>query len=182
MLKVHDISVGGCCLLDSTEILGPSVGNDVHLVLRWPDGPVSVHGRIVSRVDHKRHIQFLNLPTARMEELKKAIAPAALGFNVRPTMKTVEHGPTIQAREMWSSLQGDTVIIEDHVHRLAHITLNGIQFTLYKHAWPVKDVSTPLTRIELAHLILFLCNIPQPSELLSALIAHVETMSPPEAQ
>jgi len=181
-LKVHDISTGGCCLLDAQGLLGASVGNDVHLILRWPDGAASVHGRIVSRVDHKRHIQFLNMPKVRVDQLRQAIHPGSRGLNVRPMMKGVENGPVMQAREMWSSLDGDSVIIEDHVHRLAQIILVGSQYTLYKHAWPVKDVSTPVTRNELAHLILFLCNIPQPSDLMSALVAHVETMAPQGAE
>jgi hypothetical protein len=177
-LKVHDISVGGCCLLDPGEVLGASVGNDVHLVLRWKDGGISVHGRIVSRVDHNRHIQFSNLPKARAEELKIAISFGTRAQTVRSSMETVEQGPALQAREIWSSVHGDSVIIEDHIHRLAQITISGALYTLYKHAWPVKAVSTPLTRDELAGLIVFLCNIPQPTELLSALVAHVETMAP----
>lgn len=176
-LRVHDISAGGCCLLDAEGWLGPSIGTDVHLVLRWPDGAASVHGRIVSRVDHRRHIQFLNLPAARAEQIKAAISPGIRALSMRPVIPPVEQGPSVDAREMWSSIQGDTVIIEDHMHRLAQITLWGTQYTLYKHAWPVKGAATPLGRNELTELILFLSNIPVPSELLTALIGHMESMS-----
>lgn len=178
-LRVQDISVGGCCLIDPNEILGPTIGTDVHLILRWPDGSNSVHGRIVSRVDDKRHIQFLNLPKLRAEELKSAISMGTKAQSVKASLETVDQGPLLQAREIWTSAHTDSVVIEDHVHRLAQITIGGAHYILYKHAWPVKDVSTPLSRFELARLIVFLCNIPQPSELLSALIAHVETMAPP---
>ena len=176
-LKIHDISIGGCCLLDPSEVLGPSVGNDVHLILRFPDGGVSVHGRIVSRVDDKRHVQFLNLPKARAEELSVAINLGTKAQSLRSAIETVDQGPSLQAREIWSSVHGDSVTIEDHVHRLAQISINGVHHTFYKHAWPVTATGAPLTPKELAGLIIFLCNIPQPTELLQALIAHVENMS-----
>lgn len=177
-LKVHDISYGGCCLLDPNEKLGPSVGNDVHLILRFPDGSVSVHGRIVSRVDHKRHIQFLNLPKVRAQELKTAVEAGTQAQSLRSSLETVDQGPSLQAREIWTSVHGDSVIIEDHIHRLSQIQISGVRYTLYKQAWPVKGVSDPLTPRELSRLVVFLCNIPQPSELLSALVAHVENMAP----
>lgn len=176
-LKIHDISIGGCCLLDPNEVLGPSVGNDVHFVLRWPDGGVSVHGRIVSRVDDKRHVQFLNLPKARAEALRTAIAYGTKAQSLRSALESVDQGPSLQAREIWSSVHGDSVIIEDHVHRLAQISITDGHFTFYKQAWPVNATGTPLTHMELAGLTVFLCNIPQPTELLQALIAHVENMS-----
>ncbi len=176
-LKIHDISIGGCCLLDPNQVLGPSVGTDVHLVLRWPDGGVSVHGRIVSRVDNKRHLQFLNLPKARAEALKTAIVFGTKAQSLRSALATVDQGPSLQAREIWSSVHGDSVIIEDHVHRLAQISIADAHYTFYKHAWPVNAAGAPLTRTELAGLVVFLCNIPQPTELLQALISHVENMS-----
>lgn len=178
-IRMHDISTGGCCLIDPNEILGPSVGQDVHFILKFADGLVSVHGRIVSRVDHKRHIQFLNLPQARAAELKTAIETGARAQSVKSSLESVDQGPALVAREIWTSVHGDSLIIEDHVHRLSQITIAGKLHILYKHAWPVKDVSTPLTAEELGQLTVFLCNIPQPTELLSALIAHVENMAPP---
>ncbi len=177
-LQMFDISEGGCCLLDQSEVLGPSIGQDVHLVMHWPGGRNSVHARIVSRVDDKRHIQFLNLPQARATQLQTAIAFGTKAQSMRSTLETVDRGPALAAREVWSSVHGHSVVIEDHIHRLAQILIGDAQYTLYKRAWPVKNVSTPLTVEELGGLIVFLCNIPQASELLCALIAHVELMSP----
>jgi hypothetical protein len=172
--EVHNISVGGCCLLDPNGYLGPAVGHDVHLVLRWFDGSaVSVHSRIVSRVDHRRHIQFLNLPRERVKLIEQAIVPGILGEGMRVVYTGDVGGPLMQAREAWNSLKGDSLVITDHVHRLAQITMNGQTFEVFKEAWPQKD-SKPLTEVEFANLILFLNNIPQPTDLLEAFIAHVE--------
>ena len=162
--------------MDPIQVLGTKIGQEMHLAFKWPDETVQVHCRIVARMNHKQHLKFLNLPKIRTEELRHVLAVGASGLDVRAVMKSVEHGPSMDAREMWSSLQGNNVIIEDHAHRLAQITLNGISFILYKNTWPVKDAATPLNRDELAKLILFLHNIPQPSEALGALIANLETM------
>lgn len=176
-IQTHNISVGGCCLLDPNGYLGPAVGHDVHLVLRWSDGSaVSVHSRIISRVDHRRHIQFLNLPQERLKLIEQAIQPGVLGEGLRVIYSGDCGGPTIQAREAWSSLKGDTLVIEDDVHRLAQVTLNGEIYVLFKESWPQKG-QTPLTEIEFASLILFLNNIPHPTDLLEAFIAHVEGMA-----
>src|SRR5689334_11825069 len=50
--KVKDVSVGGCCLLDPEQVLGPQVGHDVELEMHWPTGIEKVKARIVARVDH----------------------------------------------------------------------------------------------------------------------------------
>lgn len=175
-LKVHDISVGGCCLIDTNEVLGASVGNDVHLILSWPDGSVSVHGRIVTRVDDKRHIQFLNLPVARLAQIKAAVEVGTRAQSLRASLETVEKGPTLAAREIWSSVHGDSVIIEDDIHRIARITFQRREYIFYKQAWPVKESNVPLTPEELGTLIVFLRNVKQPTDLFDALTAHIEAM------
>lgn len=176
-IQAHNISIGGLCLLDPNEYLGPAIGHDVNLILRWFDGSaVSVHSRIISRVDHRRHIQFLNLPQERMKLIEQAIQPGVLGEGMRVIYNGDADGPVMQAREAWSSLKGDTLIIEDDVHRLAQVTLNGESYTLFKESWPQKD-QKPLTDFEFAELILFLINIPQPTDLLEAFIGHVEEMA-----
>lgn len=176
-IQAHNISVGGLCLLDPNGYLGPAIGHDVHLVLHWFDGSaVSVHSRIISRVDHRRHIQFLNLPQERMKLIEQAIQPGVLGEGLRVVYSGDPNGPVMQAREAWSSLKGDTLIIEDDIHRLAQVTMNGEIYTLFKESWPQKN-QKPLTDVEFAALILFLNNIPQPTDLLEAFIAHVEEMA-----
>lgn len=176
-LKVHDISVGGCCLWDEAEHLGPSVGNEVHLILKWPDGSVSIHGRIVSRVDHKRHIQFLNMPTVRIENLKTTIAFGAAAQSLQCSLNAVTEGPSLVAREIWSSPHGDSVVIDNDIQRLAQIYLKGQRYTFHKQAPPVKNDSQSLSRDDIEQVIVFLCNIPQPSALIEALVDYVESLA-----
>jgi hypothetical protein len=175
-LRIHDISVGGCCLVDPLEILGLEIGNEINLTLHWLDGAETIRARIVARVEHKRHIQFLNLRQERVELLKFLIEPATRGAFVHKHAAT-KSGPALQAREIWSSFQGDSITIEDHVHRLAEISLFGVQYTLFRNAWPVKDNSIPLSRQEVTSIILFLANVNHPSPLLNELSAHLQNLS-----
>jgi hypothetical protein len=59
--KIQNISTGGCCLLDPEEILGPAIGQDVKLSFHWQKDSQDITSRIVSRVDSRRHIQFMNI-------------------------------------------------------------------------------------------------------------------------
>lgn len=176
-LNMHDISVGGCCLLDPSEILGPNVGNDLQLGLLWHDGYFKVHARIVARVDHKRHIQFLDLAADRADLIRSGIVSGALAQAVMQNAQFPDDGPVLEAREVWSSLNGDSVILEDHFHRLARVMLQETEIALYRDAWPMKDGAKPISRLEMDHLLLFLCNIPLPSKPLQELTAQVCVVS-----
>ena len=171
-LAVHDISLGGCCLLDPHELLGANVGNDVHFVLSWPDGSASVHGRIVSRVDHKRHIQFLNLPQTRTDEMRWPIEFGARAQSLRRSTASDLTGPLLAAREIWTALGGDSLAIVNDASRLAQFNVDGSTYTFFKNEWPVKEGVGPLTIAQFSALIIFLSNIRQPSELVLALTEY----------
>lgn len=176
-LKIHDISVGGCCLVDPMEVMGATVGNEIFLNMHWLDGRETIGARIVSSVEQKRHIQFLNIAPARVEQLRLLIEPATRGTLVRNHTGDKDNGPELQAREIWSSLHGDNVIIEDNVHRLGQVGLFGVQYTIFRDAWPIREDGTPLTRREAVSVILFMCNINQPSPLLNEFVAHLQRLS-----
>src|SRR5665213_2425873 len=74
LLEVRDISVGGCCIWDPKENLGPMIGQDIELNIHWSTLVETVRARIVSRVDHRRHVQFLNLSTRRQSQLVKSMS------------------------------------------------------------------------------------------------------------
>ena len=169
-LKVHDISVGGCCVLDPLLLLGPEVGHDIELEMHWPTGIEYVKARIVSRVDHRRHMQFLNLSKNRQVFLTKAITAGVRGLSLRH--HGFHHRTTVevQAREMWSSPFGDSVVLENGVHRIAQIHLLNELFHVFRDAWPQKVPGGRSNRSDFEHLILFLSNIPQPSSQLKHLI------------
>ena len=178
-LGVHDLSLGGCCALDPEIALGGKVGVKSALTAVWPDGEgEEIAIRIISRVDQRVHIQFLGLSPAREEQIRLAITCGARGQWLRQHRQPEGEGRILlAAREMWSSSYGDAVVIKDDVHLLAQITLFGVGYDLYRAARPVKRGSVPLSLDEIEDLALFLCNIPQPSDWLSALVAHIELLA-----
>lgn len=177
LMQIHNISVGGCCLIDPNEFFGPAVGQETDLDLAWQDHkPVRVRSRIVSSVDNRRGVQFLNLPTDCAALINQTTIPGIHGEAMRVVLTGSAEGPLMQAREVWSSLKGDSVTIEDNVHRLAEISLAGERYQIFREAWPTKDLQ-PLTKLEFAGIILFLTNIPQPTDLLVAFTAYLEEMA-----
>jgi len=175
--RVIDISVGGCCLFDPHEMLGSQVGVEVDLTLAWGGKIDHVKSRIVSRVGHRRHIQFLNLEKAKTDRLKDWMGPGIRGQGLKlVTAAEGAAGPALDADEVWTSLQGDSVIFENHVHRYTQINLNGKPYSIFREAWPVRDGNKPSRPKDLEQLVLFLVNAPQPSLRLKSLIITLQQM------
>lgn len=177
-IDLFDISTGGCCALDPAEILGTKVGIKSEVQLTWNDGKTETVGvRIVSRVDQRVHIQFLNLAASREEQIKSLIVTGARGQWVKMHHKDERTAQVhVQAKELWSSPYGDSVVICEDVHKLAQVTVYGIEHTFYREAWPVKTKDTPLSVAEVDDLSLFLCNIPAPSDWLLAIATHADLL------
>ncbi len=172
-LKIVDISVGGCCLLDPNGFLGSAIGQDIQLEIHWVTGKETIQARIVSRVDHRRHIQFLNLNTNRQTQLKKFMFSGVRGLSMRQAFGSEVNGPDLAAAEIWNSPHGDSLVIEHDVHRLAQVHLFATDFVLFKGAWPQR-VHQPCTKLELEQIILFLVNIPIPSARLKTIVEQLE--------
>lgn len=176
-LRVQDISVGGCCILDPYEILGSEIGQDIELEMRWMTGDEKVRARIVARVDHRRHIQFNELSAQRQNQLRKYMVSGVRGASLRKHLNPDPSGPGLAAAEIWSSLHGDTVTLENDLHRMAQVHLNAESFLFLKESWPIKESNSQMcSKIEFEQIILFLANIPYPSEKLSALMTSCEEL------
>jgi hypothetical protein len=165
-LKVQNISVGGCCLLDPYHVMGAKIGHDIELVVHWATVAETVKARIISGVDDRRHIQFLDLGARRQNQLRKSLVFGVRGSSMIRHAQASELGPTIQAVELWSSPHLDSVVLENDIHRIAQIYVNGEQFMIYREAWPSKSPQGKCGRAEFEQIILFIANIPQPSAAL----------------
>lgn len=175
-MTVRNISIGGCLLLDPQEILGPSLGHEFELELHWSTAVERVTARIVSRVDCRRHIQFLNLSKNRQVQLLKSVVFGIRGLSMTRHALSSELGPTMQAAELWSSPLNDSVVLENDIHRVGQIHLNSEQYVLFREAWPNKVNSGKCTKPEFEQLVLFLANIPLPSAHLSGMIKYLESL------
>lgn len=176
-MRVHDLSVGGCCLVDTYETLGPNVGNELVLSIQFAGATEEVRSRLVGSINDRRHIQFLNLSPVRQEELKAQMAFGLRALGIKAGLKVVEQGPSLAARELWSSMNGDAVIVEDGDHRVAQAEINGELFYFYRNAWPVDRNLHVVVRPTLHNLILFLANIGYSSPALKSLQAQLEELA-----
>lgn len=172
-LRVVNISLGGCCLHDPQEYLGPHVGQTAELKLQWPEFSDSLMCKIVARVDHRRHIQFLDFPSIRHSILKTGMEPGVRAQLMRPTTRSVL-GPRIHAKELWTSLAGDSIQLFDDVHLAARICLNGNECELFRGAWPTLKSGRTMETFEVEGLLVFLGNVLSPSTALNELLASLE--------
>jgi hypothetical protein len=160
-LRVGNISVGGCSLFDPDEVLGAHVGNEVTLCLTWQDkSRENVQARIVSRVDHRRHIQFLNLSQERSGELVQRMRFGLRAHRLVRSDGQEPSSPFLLANELWISLDADGLVIEDGIHRSAVATIDGKEYSFFKNAWPIDSTYRPVSPTRMEELILYFANIP----------------------
>lgn len=175
-LAVHDLSAGGVCLLDKDDHLGPDAGNEIELRLIWPDCERVVRCRLVSCVDVRRHIQFLDLEGERSEAIKRAIVPGVLGQTMKPLMMARENPVQLKAREIWSSTKGDTITFVEDAQMLAEIVLDSRIFRVAKDGWPTTEDGQPASLRDLEAIVLFLINFPKPSPAIQFLRTQIQTL------
>ncbi len=175
-IRVNDMSVGGCCLIDEREHLGPNAGVEIELRLIWPDGERAVRARIVAYVHTRRHIQFLDLPPELVQVIKSALAPGVLGLTMKPLLER-DHGHlAMHASEVWTSLNGESLSFLDDVHVAAALHLDGRNYRFMRDAWPLTEENKAATPREAESMIVFLENIPQPSPAIRALKSQLLTL------
>lgn len=172
--QVHDISMGGCCLLDPAEILGNEIGQELDLQLSLGGSQVSVRCRLVGRVYDRRHIQFLNAPPDFLARMSAIMKSGIRGQSVRRTLAADGRGPSLAAKEIWNSLAGDALVLTDDIHLQAQVVIESESFEIYRDAWPMTTKNRPVTREELFTLLLFIANIPQPSPSVSKTLRSLE--------
>ncbi len=175
-LKVHDISVGGCCIVDAEEALGSSIGHEVALDLDWTSARETIQCRIVARVHDRRHIHFVDLSPRRKTFLNTVLAPGSRGQSLRKHAAPSPRGPGMEAQELWSSMLGDAVVLENAVHRLAQVQLSHQLYFIFRESRPVKENNDPVGENEFGQLILFLANIQSPSTGIKNLSALFENL------
>ena len=160
VFAVHDLSIGGCSLLDPGQIFGAQIGLDSKLTIDWGQEREVITARLVGRVDHRRNFQFLDLPPARAERIKNLIAPGVRGGGLSLVRDPGLRGPVLDAVEVWTSAGGDSVTIESDLQRLASVYLSGQMTLVMRAAWPVDERERPVSGADLDQLILFLSNAP----------------------
>lgn len=174
-LRVQDISIGGACLIDKEEHMGPDAGIEVELRLIWPECERIVRSRLISRVDVRRHIQFLDMQGDRIEAIRAAIHPGVAGQSMR-NVQALSRDVKLDAMELWTSPSGDSITISQDDDTLAEIHLQNQTLRLPKEVWPVNANGRAIEPRELERLLIFVFNIPRPTPALLALRLHLQTL------
>jgi len=175
-MRAYDISAGGCALHDPGEVLGKDIGVEVALTVHFRDRVEDVKCRLVGRVDHRRHIQFLNLPADHAQTIAKQIVPGVCGGTLKNSFKADGAAPKLIAREVWSSLAGDGLTLDVDGPRLAQAAFAGRANTIHRQSWPTNGEGRPLSHAELNDLILFVANVRQPTAAVIALQDELENL------
>jgi len=173
--KIQNISIGGCCILDPDEVLGPAVGQTLTLSFHWKKDSHDVQSRIVSRVDSRRHVQFLNMSQKNQERIRKHIEPAVRGGALRRVDSGGNANLRMEANELWISLVEDSMTLFDHPHLAGSILYRGQDYLCYRNAFPVfgNDRKRIVSPELYEDLILFLANVPNPTPALRKFAAEL---------
>lgn len=173
LIRMKDLSVGGCCLWDPQEVLGSQIGQDIDLTLRWNLGEETIKAKLISRVDHRRHIQFVDVKTEIEQELKKLIAPGVYAHDLKLVELKHEHQQQLLAKEIWTSIKGDSAIIDHDIQLLASLHIMGKGYRLLREAWPQRGDGSAVSPREFETIVLFLANIPNPSQDLKKILERL---------
>lgn len=176
-LKLMNISIGGCCIWDPDELLGPDIGKELTIVFHWKKDSHNVRCRIASRVDGRRHIQFMNISEKLQARVRQYIEPAYRGAALRK-LETADSKQTIDACEIWISVMEDSVTLFEHPHLLGSVLYRSTDYLCYRRAFPVygNDRKRVVAPDFFESMILFLANIPNPSPALSQFLAELSLM------
>jgi hypothetical protein len=177
-MTLQNVSVGGCCILDPKEILGPDIGLEISLAFHWPSDSQDIRARIVSRVDHRRHIQFANMDDLHQKRIAQYIEPSFRGSALRRVDASTSRRLTLEACEIWVSVMEESITLFNHPHLLGSIHYREQDYLCYRQAFPVfgndrKRVVPPET---FDCLMLFLANTPNPSPSLKQFIAELSSV------
>lgn len=174
-LRIENISMGGCCLLDGEEVLGPAVGQDVTLSLHWVKDSQDVRCRIVSRVHQKRHIQFLNLSDRNRERVRHHFEPAYRGSVLRRVDSSSSPNMKLEACEIWVSNMEDAVTLFDHPHLRGSVLYRGVDYFCYRGSIPVfgSNRQRIVSEATFENVILMLSNVANASQELKGLLGEL---------
>jgi hypothetical protein len=179
-MRIHDISLGGTCLIDDLDFLQGNAGNNITLDLVWRDLSVPQACLIVAVGFNKRHIRFLDLDTQSYVRLTLLLKPGYLGMRMRRLNLDGAHHIQVGAEEMWVGTSGEAITAFPRIDAnfpLGEITLYGRTVLIYEKAPPLYKQQysdgLPGQRIRealLHDLLIFAVNVRNPTETLKELI------------
>lgn len=175
-MNIGNISTGGILIIDDTGRLGETVGEIIHLELRWPDTSVELRSRIVGANLHRRHIQFVDFNATVFVRISQLIKSGFLGSKF---FKVDVTGANIVAEELWVGPTNESLVFHHKGQNLplAELHLNGETYELQPGQLPViKRSGAVINSQTLSEILVLLANLPDPSHHVRDLIERLQSV------
>ena len=181
-VRTADISLGGICLIDDTNEIGETVGQEIPVRLAWEDTEIVQYGVVVGVNLDRRHVQFQTPHPEIFVRLNVLLKPGFIGSRMRkvPLTNTLVE---FEATELWLSATGESILFHDeNVDKNAPVDIKLLESStrIHRDSAPVyldrNQGHLPGQRVTqrfLSDLIMMLANIKNPSHRILDLIENL---------
>lgn len=183
-LKIHDVSVGGVCVLDPLEELDLEAGQEFQLTFSWEDCSYDVVATMVRVNLDKKHVKLLNPNPDITVRLQLLLKPGYIGTKFHKVPQIPGSPVQLQALELWVGPTGESLSFihdPDNPEVLGEMRLfkTDIEFRedsppVYRSKGRRHEVGQRLDRELIKDIIICLANIKNPSQRVIDLIERIE--------
>lgn len=174
-----DLSLGGVCLLNSTNQFGTDTGREVTLALSWlGEKRHEIKAKIVGHSFQKAHFQFIDLPTEIYVKMSLNLKSAMIGRKFQKAFLQPNQQLQLEMTELWVGLNGEKIVLGSEPGLVAEVSFSQLQYKFFAHGhiqvFSRNGEGLPLSDGLYSDCLILLCNIPHPSKNLTHLIKLLE--------
>ena len=172
-VKAKDISVGGFCISSNALTDKLTAGEDYEFQLKWDDSMIeSVSARMIAVSFQKIHFQFQDVTTKALDKLRLEIDIAQRGSKMKSTFFGLNEEIRTEVKEIWVNELGDRLVFI--AGQDLWVEASWMQQPIYFYSNTQSDQFPANWDTHLrTQLLVFLVNIPAPSDELKRLIDRV---------
>lgn len=181
-LPLIDVSIGGACINDLKQYLTGEVGHTVRMDLCWPKDTETLDVCVIAASRHtNRHLKFQNISPGSLARLSMLVRSGSAGQKMRLAPSLSSSVIQLQATELWTGVNGDSVTLFDTGEKTALVCCCATTVAFYNGLPPQtvlkRDGSNtrPALPVEVADALICLVNIENPSPRVSRLIMSVSS-------
>lgn len=172
-VKARDISVGGFCISSNALTDKLSAGEDYEFQLKWDEELIeTVRARMIAVSFQKIHFQFLEVTDRAVDKLRLEIDIAQRGAKMKSTFFGLNEEIRTEVKEIWVNEQGDRLVFQAGMDPWVEVSWMNqpVNFFLEQEQDSFPNHWDTHLRTQ---LLVFLVNIPAPSDELKRLIDRV---------
>lgn len=179
VLEIIDLSEGGVCLGDPSEVISIALGEACELQLSWGQSHSVevIQARVVgqSRM-HYKHLQFSNLSINNQTRISMLTRAGSAGSRMKKS--PLNFSPDIQSpmSEIWTGFGSDHLIFQNEGPFDAVLSINACLLKIH-HDGQIVGLPAPDM---LSEVLVFLENINKPSSRVVSLSHRIMARTEPE--